>query len=140
MNKINNYEYIVLLEDIHNPYFNPKYAFSMFKQDIDFTKYIVFNKDIDLKDYNNLTYFCLEYYTKNIDLSNNINLTHLCLDIYIRSYNKELNNLPNSIEYLELKKYNLKIKKIPKNLKTLKCDKDYKYIDDFKDYKVICNY
>jgi len=50
---------------------------------------------------------------------------------------KELNNLPNSIEYLELVDYNFKIKKIPKNLKTIKCYRNYKYIDDFKDYTVI---
>ena len=49
----------------------------------------------------------------------------------------ELNNLPNSIEYLEFNNFTLKIKKIPKNLKTIKFPKNYKYIEDFKDYEVI---
>ena len=99
-----------------------------------------------------------------MDLLNNINLTHLTfgrnfnqkifIPLNIKSLNmwccnnqylidnlhnniEELNNLPNSIEYLELKNYEFKIKKIPKNLKTIKCDKEYEYIDDFKDYEVI---
>ena len=54
-------------------------------------------------------------------------------------YDKELNCLPEFIEYLELcRYYNKKIKKFPLNLKTIKCNKNYKYIDDFKDkYNII---
>ena len=54
-------------------------------------------------------------------------------------YNKELNCLPEFVEYLELNnKYDKRIKKFPLNLKTIKCDKYYKYINDFKDkYNVI---
>ena len=54
-------------------------------------------------------------------------------------YDKELNCLPEFIEYLELgKDYDKKITKFPLNLKTIKCSKYYKYIDDFKDkYNVI---
>ena len=50
-------------------------------------------------------------------------------------YYKELNNLPNLIEILELpEKYSLQIKKIPKFLKKIILSKDYNYIDDFKKY------
>ena len=54
-------------------------------------------------------------------------------------YDKELNCLPEFVEYLKLNKnYDNKIKKFPLNLKTIKCNKNYKYIDDFKDkYNVI---
>ena len=54
-------------------------------------------------------------------------------------YDKELNCLPEFVEYLELGiKYDKKIKKIPLNLKTIKCNEQYKYIDDFKGkYNVI---
>ena len=58
---------------------------------------------------------------------------------YMSNYNKELNCLPEFVEYLELnKKYNKKIKKFPLNLKTIKCYEYYKYINDFKGkYNVI---
>ena len=54
-------------------------------------------------------------------------------------YDKELNCLPEFVEYLELgKNYDKKISKFPLNLKTIKCYIYYKYIDDFKDnYNVI---
>ena len=49
-------------------------------------------------------------------------------------YDKELNCLPEFVEYLELgKDYDKKISKFPLNLKTIKCYKNYKYINDFKD-------
>jgi hypothetical protein len=52
-------------------------------------------------------------------------------------YNKELNNLPSSLEILVLpENYSLKIKNIPKELKSIKLSKDYKFINDFVDYKV----
>jgi hypothetical protein len=68
------------------------------------------------------------------------NIKELILSVkkfYFYSYNKELNNLPNSIEYLEFDCYHFKIKKLPKNLKTIKCNKNYPYIDDFKNYELI---
>ena len=54
-------------------------------------------------------------------------------------YDKELNCLPEFVEYLELSKYyDKKISKFSLNLKTIKCNKNYEYIDDFKDkYNVI---
>jgi hypothetical protein len=53
------------------------------------------------------------------------------------NYNCELNNLPNSVEILELpKKYRLKIKNIPEGLKNIKLSKDYEFINDFANYKV----
>ena len=55
------------------------------------------------------------------------------------SYDKELNCLPEFVEYLELgKDYDKKINKFPINLKTIKCNRRYKYINDLKDkYNVI---
>ena len=53
---------------------------------------------------------------------------------YFGVYNKELNCLPEFVEYLELNdNYDKKINKFPLNLKTIKCNKQYKYINDFKD-------
>jgi hypothetical protein len=54
-------------------------------------------------------------------------------------YNKELNCLPKSIEYIILNiDYDKKISNIPANFKTLECSKDYKFINDFIDkYEVI---
>ena len=52
-------------------------------------------------------------------------------------YNKELNNLVDTIEILQLpKKYQKKINNIPRGLKKIILSKDYAYIDDFKDYDV----
>ncbi len=52
-------------------------------------------------------------------------------------YSKELNNLPNSLEILELpEKYLYPISNIPLGLKIISCSKDYKYIGNFADYKV----
>ena len=46
-------------------------------------------------------------------------------------YNKELNNLPKSLEYLELNNnYDKKIMTVYPNLKTLSCSKNYKYIGE----------
>ena len=54
------------------------------------------------------------------------------------NYNKELNNLSNSIEYIALpNNYNHQIKNIPKKLKQIKCHKTYKYINDFINYQII---
>ncbi len=48
-------------------------------------------------------------------------------------FDKDLNNLPNSIEYIELpKKYSKKIMKIPTSLKKILCFEGYTYIDDLK--------
>ena len=54
-------------------------------------------------------------------------------------FDKELNCLPEYVEYIKLPiNYNKKIKKFPLNLKTIECDERYEYIDDFKDkYNVI---
>jgi len=52
------------------------------------------------------------------------------------NYDKELNNLPNSIEYIELP-YNYKYQNISKKLKQIKCYENYKYINDFVNYRVI---
>ena len=51
-----------------------------------------------------------------------------CID-----YDKELNCLPEFVEYLELNNnYDKKISKFLLNLKTIKCNKYYKYIDDLE--------
>ena len=53
-------------------------------------------------------------------------------------YDKELNNLPIDLEYIELSKnYDKKISNIPGRLKTIKCDSNYKFIDDFIGYNVM---
>ena len=65
-----------------------------------------------------------------------LNLKEIFLFFYYNygKYDKELNCLPEFVEYLELNnKYDKRIKKFPLNLKTIKCDKNYKYINDFKD-------
>ena len=60
---------------------------------------------------------------------------------YYNKYNKELNCLPEFVEYLELCKYYYKkISKFPLNLKTIKCYNEYKYIDDFKDKYIVITY
>ena len=47
-------------------------------------------------------------------------------------YNWELNNLPNSIEQLELpKEYKFSIEKIPNNLKKIICSDNYKFKNDY---------
>ncbi len=56
-------------------------------------------------------------------------------------YSAELNNLPNSTEYLELPlSYQLEIKNISANLKTIQCSKNYKYIDTFKNIEILTEY
>ena len=75
----------------------------------------------------------------NLELQNLPNSIKKISFDYYSDYNKELNCLPEFVEYLELGiKYDKKIKKFPLNLKTIKCYKKYKYIDDFKGkYNVI---
>ena len=72
-------------------------------------------------------------YNFNLELHNLPNsIKKISFHLY-SNYNKELNCLPEFIEYLELGKYyNKNISKFPLNLKTIKCDQNYKYIDDFK--------
>jgi hypothetical protein len=60
---------------------------------------------------------------------------------YTIEYNKELNCLPKSIEYLILNNsYDKKISNIPANLKTLECSKDYQFINDFIDKCQVITY
>ena len=75
----------------------------------------------------------------NLELQNLPNsIKKISFDCYSK-YDKELNCLPESVEYLKLNiGYDKRIKKFPLNLKTIECHKIYKYIDDFKDkYNVI---
>ena len=78
-------------------------------------------------------------YNFNLELNNLPNSIKKISFDYYSEYDKELNCLPEFVEYLELnKKYNKKIKKFPLNLKTIKCSKNYKYINDFENkYNVI---
>ena len=79
-------------------------------------------EEIEFDEYFNLELLNLPNSIKKISFNN-----------YSR-YDKELNCLPEFVEYLELnKKYDKKISKFPLNLKTIKCYKNYKYINDFKD-------
>lgn len=53
--------------------------------------------------------------------------------VLLKSYEHELNCLPNNLEYLELPKYyDKEIKNYPKQLKIIKCSKKYKYINEVK--------
>ena len=53
-------------------------------------------------------------------------------------YNKNLNCLPESVEYIKLpQNYKLQIKKFPLNLKTIECEKEYSFVNDFSKYEVI---
>ena len=57
--------------------------------------------------------------------------------IYNNGYDKELNNLPISVEYIGLPlDYKKKILKIPKSLKEIKCNENYEFIDDFSNCKL----
>ncbi len=63
---------------------------------------------------------------------------NLKMRIFNQDYKKELNNLPNSVEYLELpSNYQLKIKNVSTNLKTIRCNKNYRYIDTFKNIEIL---
>ena len=54
------------------------------------------------------------------------------------SYNEPLNNLPRSLEELELPRiYKLKIKNIPPRLKKIICSKSYEFIDDFTGLEIL---
>ncbi len=49
------------------------------------------------------------------------------------SYNKNLNSLTDTIEFIQLpKNYDKKIFHIPKSLKTIRCHYSYKFINDLK--------
>jgi hypothetical protein len=79
---------------------------------------------------------------KNLELSNlPSGIKKITFDNYCE-YNKELNCLPKSIQYVQLNKYyDKKILNIPTNLKTLKCSNDYKFINDFiHKYQVMIHY
>jgi hypothetical protein len=78
-------------------------------------------------------------YIKNLELSNlPSQIKKIVFNDYYK-YNKKLNCLPISIEYIRLNiYYKKKISNIPLNLKTLECYKNYKFINDFNDkYDVI---
>ncbi len=78
-------------------------------------------------------------YNFNLELNNLPNSIQWIqwIQIFNELYNKELNNLPNSVEYLKLPlNYRLEIKNIPTNLKTIKCNKDYKYIESLKKIEI----
>ena len=73
----------------------------------------------------------------NLELNN---LPNQLKKISIRNvnlYDKELNNLPESVELIELPiGYDKKLSKLPKNLKTIRCDRDYKFKNDFVGYNL----
>lgn len=53
----------------------------------------------------------------------------------------ELNNLPNSIEHLELSEFFCnQILNIPKSLVKVKCSKLYEHVDDFKSRNIEVEY
>ena len=69
---------------------------------------------------------------------NNLSTSIKKISFHNSDYDRKLNNLPSSIEYIELShNYNHQIKNIPKKLKQIKCNKIYKYINDFINYEVI---
>ena len=54
------------------------------------------------------------------------------ININNHNYDKKLNSLPNSVEYIKLNDgYKLKIDLFPKNLITIECAWYYKYKNDF---------
>jgi hypothetical protein len=72
------------------------------------------------------------FHIKNLELSNLPSGIKKIVFNENSDFNKNLNCLPKSIEYLKLNKnYNKKISNIPANLKTLECSKNYKFISDF---------
>jgi hypothetical protein len=74
----------------------------------------------------------LKFHIKNLELSNLPSGIKKIIFYEYCVFNKELNCLPKSIEYLKLNThYNKKIFIIPTNLKTLVCSKDYEFINDF---------
>jgi hypothetical protein len=77
--------------------------------------------------------------TFNLELNNMPNSIKKIKFNDYSDYDKELNNLPNKLEILKLpSEYNLKIVNIPKTLKILICSIKYKFIDDFLGLEVIC--
>ena len=73
-------------------------------------------------------------YNFNLELHNLPNSIKKISFNYYSRYDKELNCLPEFVEYLKLPLcYDKKINKFPLNLKTIKCYEDCKYINDFKD-------
>jgi hypothetical protein len=72
------------------------------------------------------------FHIKNLELSNLPSGIKKIVFNENSGFNKNLNCLPKSIEYLKLNKnYNKKISNIPANLKTFECSKNYKFISDF---------
>ena len=60
-----------------------------------------------------------------------------CYNESFNEYNRELNCLPNFVEFLQLpQEYNKKILRFPSSLKTIKCSKSYKFLSDFSNYNV----
>ena len=59
--------------------------------------------------------------------------------IFTQKFNDHcmLNNLPNSIKFIQLpKNYNKPLLNIPINLKTIKCSKNYKFIDNLTNLNI----
>ncbi len=53
------------------------------------------------------------------------------------NYDCKLDNLPNSVEYLELNKnYSHPIQKIPSDLTIIKCSSQYKYINNLNNIEI----
>ena len=73
-------------------------------------------------------------------MPNQLKIIKILDDCVHSKYNKDLNNLPNSIEIIELNKnYNKPIVIIPKNLKLIKCHKDYKHFNILENHKLTNN-
>lgn len=65
-------------------------------------------------------------------LLNNLPNSLKYLDIQNIDYDEKLDNLPDSIEIIQIEiNYSHQIKKIPKNLREIKCSKYYEFLDDF---------
>ena len=89
----------------------------------------IFNQQVNLP---NIKYIGLD--CNNIDLIENLPNSVKKISFHTtRIYNKELNCLPEFVEYIKLPiSYDKKISKFSLNLKTIKCYRRYKYINDFK--------
>lgn len=60
--------------------------------------------------------------------------TIIFTNVNFRIYDKKLNCLPDSVEYIKLPlEYKHRISNIPKKLKNVSCSYGYEYIDDFRD-------
>jgi hypothetical protein len=94
-----------------------------------------FDKEID-KKLDNLTKLIFR-----IGFNNNVSFSELFINLKVlnlgNSFNKNIDNLPDTIEDLNVgKKFNLKINKYPKNLKRITVYKFHKYISEIRQY---CN-